>query len=211
MPRSTGWCRRPWSGRASSRPAGGVLDAARAVGVPVTTRGAGTSCAGNAVGPGDPRPVPAPEPDHQHRPGGADRAGRAGRRAGVPAGRGGPVRAAVRAGSVDPQPLHDRRHDRQQRLRPAGAGLRQDRGQHRGAGRDHRVGRAAARSDGRDRPRPVRERSTALDRGRATWARSGPSSAGSAGRCPATAWSTCCRSTGSTSPGSWPAPRAPSA
>ena len=29
-----------------------VLDAARAVGMPVTTRGAGTSCAGNAVGPG---------------------------------------------------------------------------------------------------------------------------------------------------------------
>jgi FAD/FMN-containing dehydrogenase/Fe-S oxidoreductase len=29
-----------------------VLDAARAVGIPVTMRGAGTSCAGNAVGPG---------------------------------------------------------------------------------------------------------------------------------------------------------------
>ena len=29
-----------------------VLDAARAVGMPVTTRGAGTSCAGNAVGTG---------------------------------------------------------------------------------------------------------------------------------------------------------------
>jgi FAD/FMN-containing dehydrogenase/Fe-S oxidoreductase len=29
-----------------------VLDAARAIGMPVTTRGAGTSCAGNAVGPG---------------------------------------------------------------------------------------------------------------------------------------------------------------
>ena len=29
-----------------------LLDAARAVGMPVTTRGAGTSCAGNAVGPG---------------------------------------------------------------------------------------------------------------------------------------------------------------
>ncbi len=29
-----------------------VLDAARTVGMPVTTRGAGTSCAGNAVGPG---------------------------------------------------------------------------------------------------------------------------------------------------------------
>ncbi len=31
---------------------GRVLEAARAVGMPVTTRGAGTSCAGNAVGPG---------------------------------------------------------------------------------------------------------------------------------------------------------------
>src|SRR4051812_49164644 len=29
-----------------------VLDAARAIGMPVTTRGAGTSCAGNAVGAG---------------------------------------------------------------------------------------------------------------------------------------------------------------
>ena len=29
-----------------------VLDAARTAGLPVTTRGAGTSCAGNAVGPG---------------------------------------------------------------------------------------------------------------------------------------------------------------
>ncbi|HEY5822057.1 MAG TPA: FAD-binding oxidoreductase, partial [Propionibacteriaceae bacterium] len=29
-----------------------VLEAARAVGMPITTRGAGTSCAGNAVGPG---------------------------------------------------------------------------------------------------------------------------------------------------------------
>ena len=29
-----------------------VLDGARSMGMPVTTRGAGTSCAGNAVGPG---------------------------------------------------------------------------------------------------------------------------------------------------------------
>ncbi len=29
-----------------------MLDAARAADMPVTTRGAGTSCAGNAVGPG---------------------------------------------------------------------------------------------------------------------------------------------------------------
>jgi FAD/FMN-containing dehydrogenase/Fe-S oxidoreductase len=32
--------------------ASAILDAARTVGMPVTTRGAGTSCAGNAVGPG---------------------------------------------------------------------------------------------------------------------------------------------------------------
>ena len=43
--------------RAVARPrsvdeAGMIMDAARAVGMPVTTRGAGTSCAGNAVGPG---------------------------------------------------------------------------------------------------------------------------------------------------------------
>ncbi len=43
--------------RAVARPrsvdeAGMIMDAARAVGLPVTARGAGTSCAGNAVGPG---------------------------------------------------------------------------------------------------------------------------------------------------------------
>ena len=43
--------------RAVARPrsvdeAGTIMDAARAVGLPVTARGAGTSCAGNAVGPG---------------------------------------------------------------------------------------------------------------------------------------------------------------
>ena len=42
----------------------------------------------------------------------------------------------------------------------------------------------------------------------ATWRRSAPSSAGSAARCPATRWSTCCPSTASTWPGRWSAARA---
>ena len=47
----------PGSPQAVARPRtvdelGSVLDAARTAGLPVTTRGAGTSCAGNAVGPG---------------------------------------------------------------------------------------------------------------------------------------------------------------
>ena len=75
-----------------------VLDAARAVGLPVTTRGAGTSCAGNAVGPG----LIIDTVRHLNRithdrPGGADRAGRAGRRPIQPAGRRGSVRTALRA------------------------------------------------------------------------------------------------------------------
>ncbi len=41
----------------------------------------------------------------------------------------------------------------------------------------------------------------------ATWPRSGPSSAGSPGRCPATRWSTCCRRTSSTWPSSSRGPR----
>ena len=41
-----------------------------------------------------------------------------------------------------------------------------------------------------------------------TWRRSAPSSAASAARCPATRWSTCCRSAGSTSPAPWSAARA---
>ena len=47
-------------------------------------------------------------------------------------------------GSVHPHPLHDRRDDRQQRLRTARAGLRQDRRQRGRPGRGHRLRRAAA-------------------------------------------------------------------
>ena len=47
-----GRARRPSPGRGRSTSSSVVLDAARAAGVPVTTRGAGTSCAGNAVGSG---------------------------------------------------------------------------------------------------------------------------------------------------------------
>ena len=64
----------------------------------------------------------------------------------------------------------------------------------------------------RRRPgRPGRQlRPTCAAWSTATWPRSGPSSAGSPARCPATRSSTCCRRTASTSPSSCPAPRAPS-
>ena len=113
---------RPAHGRGA---AGSVLDAARALGMPVTTRGAGTSCAGNAVGPGlvvDTVAAPEHDPSRSTPTRGPPPSSRAWCR--PPAARGGAVRAAVRARSVHPHPLHDRRDDRQQRLRSAGAGLR---------------------------------------------------------------------------------------
>ena len=101
------------------------------LGVPLTMRGAGTSIAGNAVGTGivvdtvrhlnrvvvdrprgtRPRVV---QPGVVHA--GLQQAARA-------------ARPALRPGPVDAHPLHDRRDDRQQRLRLAGARLRPDRRQ----------------------------------------------------------------------------------
>ena len=163
-----------------------------APGVPLTMRGAGTSIAGNAVGPG----IVVDTSRHLNRvarvdpeartavvqPGVVHADAAAGRR---------PARAALRPGPVHAHPLHDRRDDRQQRLRLAGARLRPDRRQRRrAAGRVRRrlrgaTGRASARpADGLDRlvdrhlahlrtdVRPVR-----------------------AARSAATRWSTCCRST----------------
>ena len=136
-----------------------ILDVAQATGAPVTMRGAGTSIAGNAVGTGivvD--TAQAPQPGRLDRPRGAYGGRPARRRARRPAARGGAARAAVRAGPVDAHPLHDRRDDRQQRLRLAGARLRPDRRQRGGPGR--RVGarraarrRGAARRAGRPAPR----------------------------------------------------------
>ena len=188
-----------------------ILDASRALGVPVTMRGAGTSIAGNAVGPG----IVVDTVRHLNRVLAIDPEARtAVVQPGVvhadAAARGGAARAALRAGPVDPHPLHDRRDDRQQRLRLAGARLRPDRRQRgRAAGgvRDRRGGRAG----------PARRRrtgSTGLGRrlprrwSTSTSATCAPSSAGSPGRSAATRSSTCCPRTAAGSTGSWSAPRA---
>ena len=133
-----------------------ALDVCRRLGVPLTARGAGTSIAGNAVGTG----LVLDFSRHLNRvlddrPGGADRRDRARHRAGRPAAGGAAARAAVRPRPVDPQPLHARRHDRQQRLRLAGPGLRPDVGQRRRARRAHRHRRAAARCPVRRRTSPT--------------------------------------------------------
>ena len=132
-----------------------TAEVCRTLGVPLTMRGAGTSIAGNAVGPGVVVDVsPAPAPDRRDRPGGRDGGRAARRRAGVAAARRGAARPALRPRPVDPQPGHARRHDRQQRLRLQGSGLRPHQRQRPRAGRrDRRGGAAAARVDGRRRRR----------------------------------------------------------
>ena len=133
-----------------------MLDAARAAGMPVTTRGAGTSCAGNAVGPGlildtsrhltrDQRASTPRRARPWSSPGWSSQ----------PAGRGRAARAAVRPRPVHPQPLHHRRHDRQQRLRPSGARLRPDRGQRRRPGRASPARGERLRLDATTTRRPV--------------------------------------------------------
>ena len=170
-------------------------------------RGAGTSIAGNAVGPGRRhRHQPAPAPGARRRRRGADGDRRAGRRAGVAAGGRAAARPALRARPEHPQPLHDRRDDRQQRLRLAGAGLRPDVGQRASASTSSPAAASGCRLDGAP-PAGVLDDLRALV-GAASWRRSAPSSAASAGRCPATRWSTCCPSTASTWPGRWSAARA---
>ena len=124
-----------------------MLDASRALGVPVTMRGAGHLDRGQRGRPGHRRRHrEAPGQRAVDRPRGAHRGRPAGRRAREPAARGRAVRPAVRARPVDPPALHDRRDDRQQRLRLPGARLRPDLGQRRGAqGRlRHRRGRGTA-------------------------------------------------------------------
>ena len=97
-------------------------------------------------------------------------------------------------------PLHDRRDDRQQRLRLAGARLRPDRRQRGGAGR-----RAGA--PGADRRRGASSAPLVRPAPRARAHRVRPVRAG---RSAATRSSTCCRSTAAASTGSWSARRAPS-
>ena len=113
------------------------------------------------------------------------------------------ARAALRARPVDPHPLHHRRDDRQQRLRLARARLRPDRRQRARPGGAHRHGRAADRLDGPRRRRRRRRRRRSCDALVATahlatirteFGRFGRQVSGYA-------WSTCCPSAASTSPG----------
>ena len=102
-----------------------VLDAARALGVPVTMRGAGTSIAGNAVGPG----IVVDTARHLDRvlavdPEARDRGGAARGRARLTPAGGGGSRTAVRPGPVDAHAVHGGRDDRQQRVRVPGPGVR---------------------------------------------------------------------------------------
>ena len=127
-----------------------ALEVARELGVPLTMRGAGTSIAGNAVGAG----IVVDTSRHLNQVLELDREARTAlvqpgvvhaglQKLALPAG------PEVRPRPVDPHPLHDRRDDRQQRLRVAGARLRPHRGQRRG------TDGAARRRGGRARRRDV--------------------------------------------------------
>ena len=170
-----------------------ALEVAASTGIPLTARGGGTSVAGNAVGTGHrPRLLPAPEPGARGRPGRRAPPGRARRRPGRPAAAGARRTACGSGPTRRPRPAHARRHDRQQRLRPARGRLRPHGRQRRGL--DVVDGTAGG---SRRRRRRARRRHPGPGRAgrRRTWRRSAPSSAGSAGRSPATRSSTCCPST----------------
>ena len=172
-----------------------ALEVCRSLGVPLTMRGAGTSIAGNAVGPGRrPRHQPAPVAGARRRRRGPDGDGRAGRRAGVAAD--GPCsRTGLRFGP-DPS-THNRCTvggmigNNACGSRALGYGRTSDNV----VGLDVVTGGGAAAAAGR-RPAGRRPRRPPRAGRRASWRRSAPSSAGSAGRCPATRWSTCCPSAG---------------
>ena len=122
-------------------------------GVPVVSRGGGTSLAGQTAGAGrGARHLALHERDRGDRHRGAARAGRAGRRAGGPQPRGAEARLRLRARHLDLQPGHDRRDDRQQLV-----GQPLDRLRHHGRPRPRAGGRAGRRlaDDARPRDRPV--------------------------------------------------------
>ena len=186
-----------------------IMEAARAVGLPVTTRGAGTSCAGNAVGPG----LIMDTSRHLNRIIGIDPEARTARvEPGV-------VQASLQAAAAPyglrfgPDPST---HTRCTIGGMIGNNACGPRALGYGKTADNVVALDVITGSGE---RLMLDGSTGSDRcsesrrssdpwSPPTWPPSGPSSAGSAGRSPATAWSTCCRSTGSTSPVSWPVARA---
>ena len=111
-----------------------AVAACRRYGAPVLPRGAGTSLAGQCCNVA----VVLDFTKYMNRileidPVQRVRARPAGRRAGFAAQRGGSASADVWPRSLDAQPLHARRHDRQQLLRHALAAGRQDRRQRRRA------------------------------------------------------------------------------
>ena len=185
-----------------------TLEVCRALGVPLTMRGAGTSIAGNAVGPGRrPRHQPAPVA------GCSTSTPRPGRRPSSPAS----CRPRCRRRSqphglrFGPDPSTHNRctvggmiGNNACGSRALGYGRTSDNvvgldvvtGGGRAAAAGHRRAAGAVLDDLRGAGR------------RASSPRSAPSSAASAARCPATRWSTCCPSAASTSPGRWSAARA---
>ena len=129
-----------------------TLAVSRETGVAVTSRGGGTSVAGNAIGAGIVIDFARHlDPDRRDRFGRSDRTDPARCRPGRSATTACPAGPAVRAGPVDAGPRDPGRDDRQQRLRAARRGLWPHRRQRPGA--DHR-GRvwAAGWTPGRDRP-----------------------------------------------------------
>ena len=160
-PRTTGSCRRRWCFPAHADDVAATLATCRELGVPLTARGAGTSIAGNAVGAGVVLDFSrAPEPGAVDRSRGADRGRRAGRDPRLDHRRRGAARAALRPRPVHAFAGHDRRRDRQQRLRLAGAEVRPHGRQRRRARGAHRLGRAAvgpraARAAPRSAARPA--------------------------------------------------------
>ncbi len=144
-PRSTGCCRGPSCGPGTSTRSPPALEVCRSLGVPLTARGRGHLHRRQRGRPGRRRRhQPPPRPGAGRRRRGADGDRRAGPGAGRAADRRPAARAALRARPEHAQPLHDRRDDRQQRLRLAGAGLRPHVGQRGRPRRRHRR-RAAAR------------------------------------------------------------------
>ncbi len=102
-----------------------TLSVARRLGVPVVSRGAGTSIAGNAIGTG----IVLDFSRHMNAVLDLDPVEQsawveAGMRPCEPAGARPCPRSALRTRPVDPHAVHDRRDDRQQRVRAVGAGLR---------------------------------------------------------------------------------------
>ena len=203
-PRSTGSSRRSSSGPRHADELAAILDVARATGVPVTMRGAGTSIAGNAVGPG----IVVDTVKHLNRVLSID--------------------PEARTAVVQPGVVHA---DLQRAAAPHGLRFGPDPSTHTRCTIGGMIGNNAcgsralgygrtadnvrsSRSDGRAAARAPAD----VDRRRLgalvdqhLGARAHRRSAGSAGRSAATRWSTCCPSTGAASTASWSAPRAPSA